>query len=318
MERIKRILAVLAFTALAVLCAPCKAQEARSLPSSPEPIPVTRRAAPRPMPFSLDGDGPEAALIDFRSVDQINQQDRELWAEARTSIRERADIAGMDFNQSSWEVRQIVCSALPAHLFLTFTRDSGTSVASAFTASIPRGPGQLRVIPILRRGYSPYSPAPVNEQTLSAFNHLRAEEHPAQPPEWLATGLCYAALAGAHPAIALTGNLHHSEDSNAAPASLTVSPDSGGQISFIDLNANPQRALWTMSFDGNGKLLKVTQSAAPKSRRKVIQTNPAKIHERLVPQSSGIQGKPVPQSKAVPRAKPVPATEPVAKILPAQ
>ena len=235
------------------------------------------------MPFSLDGDGPEAALIDFRSVDQDQQQDRELWAEARNSIRERADIAGMDFNQSSWEVRQLICSALPAHLFLP---------SRAIVVPVWRAPLPLRFRAVRANCVS----YPSCGAAIRLTHPLRSMNRPFQPsiisaqeetctPAWLATGLCYAALAGARPAIALTGNLHHSEDSNAAPASLTISSGSGGQISFIDLNANPQRALWTMSFDGNGKLLKVTQSAAPKSRRKVIQTNPAKIHERLVPQS---------------------------------
>jgi hypothetical protein len=260
------------------------------------------------VPFSLDEKRQDFAnLVDFTSIDQINQQDRGLWAGAQAAIRERANAAGLDFSQGSWDAQQIVCSALPGHLFLTFTRGSGTGEASAFTASIPRGPGQVRVIPILRRGYSLFSPAPINEQTLSTFNHIRAEEHPAQPSEWLATGLCYAALAGAHTQMGSASDAEQQKGSTAAPGSLTLSTGSGGEISFVDLNAKARRALWTMSFDGSGKLLNVTLSAAPEAKQKGTQRTPAKVHSKPVPQPSEVRGKPVPQP-VEPQAKPVSAT----------
>jgi hypothetical protein len=316
MERVTRLPVVLALT---LLCALGNAQEPRSVAASPTPKPILRQKAPQPTPFSLDEARQDSAkLVDFPPADQISQQDRDLWTGALPAIRERANAAGLDFNQDAWDARQITCSALPGHLFLTFTRGGGTGEASAFTASIPRGSGQVRIIPILRRGYSLFSPAPINEQTLSAFNHIRAEEHPAQPSEWLATGLCYAALAGAHPEIGLAGDLNRRKNSTAAPGSLTLTADSGGEISFIDLNAKPRRALWTMSFDGSGKLLKVTQSAAPPSRQKVTQRAPAELHSKPVPPSHEVQGKLVPQH-AEPQGKPVPQhTEPRGKPVPVQ
>jgi hypothetical protein len=270
------------------------------------------------MPFSLDEERLDSAkLVDFLPEDQISQQDRDLWSGALPAIRDRARAAGLDFNQGSWDARQITCSALPGHLFLTFTR-GGAGDTSAFTASVPRGPGQVRVIPIQRRGYSLFSPAPINEQTLSAFNHIRVEEHPAQPSEWLATGLCYAALAGAHPQAGLDGDIDRHTDSTAAPGSLTLSVGSGGEISFIDFNAIPRRALWTMSFDGKGKLLKVTQSAAPPSRRQRVTPQAAnEIEGKVVPQSPQPQGKLVPQHTE-PRAKQVPVTPLASKAVPVQ
>jgi hypothetical protein len=294
---------------LALLCAPCTGQEARSIPASPAPQPIVRQTAPRPLPFSVGNERPDsAALVEFRAESQISQQDRALWASAQASISEHANAAGLDFNQDSWEARQILCSALPDHLFLTFTR-GGTDEASAFSASIPRGGGQVRVIPILRRGYSPFSTAPVNALTISAFNHIRAEEHPAQPSEWLATGVCYAALAGARPEIGLTGAVNQRKDSTAPPGSLTIAAGSGGEISFIDLNANSRRDLWTMSFDGSGKLLGVALTKSPNARQRVKQIKAVEIQGKPVPQSAEVQGKPVPQPREV-QGKPVAAAEP--------
>ncbi len=155
------------------------------------------------MPFPPGSETPApAAALEFRPYDQMSQQDRDLAADAESAIGERAGFASLEFNQGKWSYQQIVCPALPKHLFLQFTRNNGTGDVSVFSASIPRGgDGRVRIIPIVRRGYSLFSPAPINALTISAFNHIRAEEHVDTTPEWLATGMCYAALAGAHPQI---------------------------------------------------------------------------------------------------------------------
>ena len=234
-----------------------------------------------------------AVLLEFRPYDQMSSQDRDLEADAESAIGERAGFAGLEFNQGKWSYQQIVCSALPGHLFLQFTRNNGTGDVSVFSASIPRGgDGRVRIIPIVRRGYSLFSPAPINALTISAFNHIRAEEHVDQTPEWLATGMCYAALAGAHPQIG------PSEETNikklpAAPTGREVIPIHGGAvIQFTDVAAASRPMECTMTFNGKGKLLKATHSAAPKSGGKVVERTPAEV-----------QGKPVqaedPTSKAV-------------------
>ena len=177
------------------------------------------------MPFSPGSEtaGP-AAAIEFRSYDQMSRQDRDLAADAESAIGERAGFAGLEFNQGKWNYQQIVCPALPNHLFLQFTRNNGTGDVSVFSASIPRGgDGRVRIIPILRRGYSLFSPAPINALTISAFNHIRAEEHSDEPPDWLATGLCYAALAGAHPQV---GPPEETEDQEAPRCSAGQAGDS--------------------------------------------------------------------------------------------
>jgi hypothetical protein len=320
MEPFNRRSAVLALVVFALVCSRGKAQQARTIPASPTPQPFTRQKASIPLPFSLGGERPEAAaLISFSSSDQMSQPDRDLWAGSQAAVSQQANAAGLDFNQGTWDTHQIVCSALPDHLFLNFTRASGTDEASAFTASIPRGGGgPVRIIPILRRGYSPFSTAPVNALTISAFNHIRAEEHPAQPSDWLATGVCYAALAGARPEIGLAGNVNQRKDSTAAPGSLTITAGSGGEISFIDLNANSRRDLWTMSFDGSGRLLAVTLTKPPNARQRVKQVKSLEIQGKPVPQAAESLGKPVPQQKVALQGRLVPAADPVARKVPAQ
>jgi hypothetical protein len=172
---------------------------------------------------------------------------------------------------------------LPGHLFLQFTRNNGTGDVSVFSASIPRsGLGQVRIIPILRRGYSLFSPAPINALTISAFNHIRAEEQASETPDWLATGLCYAALAGAHPEAGPPEETTVRKLPAAPPGRLFIPQQGGAVISFVDVAALPRPMQWTMTFNGKGKLLKATHSAAPRPAEKAIQ-RPA----------GEVQGKPV-------------------------
>jgi hypothetical protein len=292
MERSRILAAVLAIAAIGAVCAALEAQTDQDV-SAPQPHHV-RKAAQRPMPFTPDIEttGPAAAL-EFRSYEQMSQQDRDLVADAESSIGERAGFAGLEFNQGKWSYQQIVCRALPNHLLLQFTRNNGTGDVSVFSASIPRGgDGKVRVVPIVRRGYSLFSPAPINALTISAFNHIRAEEHSDLPPAWLETGLCYGALAGAHPEIGSAEVTEVKKLPAAPPGRLDIPMHGGAVISFTDVSAIPRPMQWTMTFNGKGKLLKATHSTAPRSRERVVERKPAEA-----------------------KGKPVKATDPTAKAI---
>jgi hypothetical protein len=210
-----------------------------------------------------------AASIEFRSYEKMTQQDRDLAANAESSIGERVGADGMEFSKGQWTSEQIVCPALPNHLLLQFTRNNGKSDMSVFSASIPRGgEGRVRIIPILRRGYSLFSPAPINELTISAFNHILAEEASGAAPDWLGTGLCYAALAGAHPRAATADAQDSRMLTDVAPGAQAARLRGGAVISFTDLSAMPQPMEWTLTFDGKGRLLQATHSKAEIAREK--------------------------------------------------
>jgi hypothetical protein len=136
---------------------------------------------------------------------------------------------------------------------------------SVFSASVPRGgEGRVRIIPIQMRGYSLFSPAPINAMTISAFNHIRAEEQAAgaDAPDWLGTALCYAALAGGHPQAARMAGDGGLLDGGAPPARLVVEQNGGAEIWFTDGSARPRPMEWTMSFDRKGTLLKARHAPA--------------------------------------------------------
>ena len=230
----------------------------RPVPTPIEPKPFSVEAPKKKVPFT----------IEFRPAEEMSEKDRLLVADAESSIAEHAGFAGFELDQTTWSYQQMVCPALPNHLFLRYMRNNGTGDVSVFSASIPRdGEGRVRVIPILRRGYSLFSPAPINALTISAFNHIRAEEPDLNSTEWLGNGLCYAALAGAHPQI-VSADARPAID-KPIPAFIAVLdvqtlPKKGVQvIRFADASAAPRPMEWTMTFTRQGKLIKATHFAAP-------------------------------------------------------
>lgn len=240
-----------------------------------------------PMPFPPDSEAHDRVnSIEFRPAGQMSQKDKLLEADAESSIQERTRWTDIAFNEGPWNYRQVACTAFPNHLFLQFTRNNGTGDVTMFSASIPRnGEGRVRIIPIQRRGYSLFSPAPINAMTISAFNHIRAEEQPAGTPDWLETGLCYAALAGARPETVLLPDSNPEKFPAASPALLHIPERGGAIIRFADMAASPRPMVWTLTFNGKGRLLKASRSSA------------TLIAARAVPQrAEEVKGKPVPQT----------------------
>jgi len=209
-----------------------------------------------------------ARSIRLRSAEEMTEQDRLLEADAESSIAERAGFNDIAFNEGKWSYRQLVCPALPNHLFLRFTRNNGVGDVSVFSVSIPRnGEGRLRVIPIERRSYSLFSPAPINALTIAAFNRIRVEDQPdnatGETPGWLGTGLCYAALAGANPIAAPKDAMSGPRKFPAASAPLLEIPPQGGAVvRFTDMSAAPRPMAWSLVFNGKGRLLKAAHAPA--------------------------------------------------------
>ncbi len=223
--------------------------------------------------------------IEVRTPEQMTERDRLLEADAESSIAERAGFADLEFNAGKWSYSQLVCPDFPNHLFLRFMRDNGVSDQSVFSASIPRnGEGHVRIIPILRRSYSLFSPAPINEITIAMFNHIRKEEKAETTPSWEGTALCYAALAGANPVAVPQGDRSGPEGFPAASAPELEVPLQGSgifhrsdedEIVYLgDASAKPRPVLWTMTFNKNGRLLKVKRPSDEVNKPKPVPTGP--------------------------------------------
>jgi len=241
-----------------------------------------------PMPF-VPGNAGQRHAIEFRTADQMTRMDRDLLAGAQSSIAEHAGHADLGFNQRDWSYRQIVCPALPNHLFVRFLRNNGAGDISVFSASIPRDGGRVRIVPIQLRGYSLFSPAPINAVTVSVFNHIREEEHAGVTVDWLGTAFCYAALAGGDSQLPVLAETALSERNDLTmPAVLEIPAEGGAVIRFTDLRPVPRPMEWEMTFDGKGKLLKATHLSADDATEKALNPKPVDLAGRPLSQTSPI------------------------------
>lgn len=278
----------------AVFCLPVMAQTA---PDQGSEAHLNGRLVPPPVepkPFSIGQSGQEAAhTVEFRSADRMTESDRLLLADAQSSITEHAAFSGFDFDKTNWTYQQIVCPALPNHLFLQFMRNNGAGDVTVFSASIPRGgEGRVRIVPVLRRGYSLWAPAPINAMTISAFNHVRTEEARAadasqRGSDWVGNALCYAALAGAHPQLVApdaTPAIGKPVTGLIAVMDVNLADKNQETIRFADAASQPRPMHWTMTFTKQGKLVKATHSPAPMWSVKPVPQTPNVARTWKVPQ----------------------------------
>ena len=260
-------------------------------------------------PFPLGQKAPPNSTdVQFLSQGEMTEADRQLEANSESLIARRAAFQNFQLDDGRWTYRQIVCRALPNHLFLRITRDNGARDLSVFSVSISRNrEGRLRVIPVLRRGYSLFSPAAGNQGTIAAFNQIRREDASSPKPGWLETALCYAALAGADPVVGpLTGDAVLNDP---APPLAEMQVLLGGSaiVRFTDQAALPHPQLWSLSFSPAGALLKVTRETAVPYTRWIVPRDwkPASEPRRVLIVQP-IASKQSETNDSAPPAKPVP------------
>lgn len=251
--------------AAALFTVPAAQSQTSSAPSVPAPG-VSERPAPPSQPAFAAAPFEHADSSSFRlkliPSAEMSAQDRQLVANAESAIRERAGYQDLDFEKGIWTYSQIACPAFPEHVLLRFTRNNGKADYSVFSVSIPRGgQGRLRVIPVLRRSYSLFSPAAVNETTVAVFNRIRSEEHLQGKPDWVDAALCYAALAGADAPIGYPNwNDPELKTPIAMEPALQVQTDGRTTIRFVTMQPRPRE--WEMSFDAKGRLVKASHATA--------------------------------------------------------
>jgi hypothetical protein len=268
-----------------VILAVCASVTAQEIPKHERIVP----AANEPKPFStVETRQTSVYTVEFRSADELSRQDRLLIANAESSIAEHAGFAGLNYQQAGWTYRQIICPALPNHLFLQYTRNNASGDVTVFSASIPRnGEGRVRIIPILKRSYSLFSSAPINALTISAFNHIRAEEGESANSDWLGNALCYASLAGSQPEIVPSDvSPAVNKPIPALAAALDVQLQKNGLevIRFDDAAAHPRAMEWSMVFTSRGKLVKATHRPAGMLTAKPVPQKSPVIRTRQVAQ----------------------------------
>ncbi len=190
--------------------------------------------------------------------------DRQVADSVLAILRQKAALAGFDLDRGQWTRQQMVCPVFPDYVTLLFTRNQGVGNLSMFSAAIWRGhEDAVRIVPILRRGETPFTPAPSNPHTIAIYNEVRASEYPDKKVDWLTAGLCYAALAGAQVELPPVKGAVHPGVSLLTDSLLRMGADGSAAVQFIDVEVRDRPRKWDLTFDKKGKLLKVTVTRAP-------------------------------------------------------
>ncbi|KAA6464997.1 hypothetical protein DYQ86_03320 [Acidobacteria bacterium AB60] len=270
-------------------------------------IPGTKvRPAPReenvPTDPRLAGEGSLPLHVAVQPWASMGQAEKDLAARASASIREQAKLYELGFGEGAWQQSELDCPAFPQHMFLRFTRDRGAGDVSMFTASIPRGgQGRVRVIPILRSGYSVILPAPESKVTIAAFNQILGEEHLGAKPDWSAVSVCYAALTSerwkeAQSLVELV-----------MVGSQTLQLQQHGALSVALELAEPAPGRWVIVYGGSARVVSTEYTPFGDLTWRPLLNPTPEVHGKPLPSpQTEVQGRPVPVG-AAPSGKQVPA-----------
>ena len=195
----------------------------------------------------------------------MSPQDRDAVTAAIPAIQSKVPLAGFNLEQGNWSYQQFVCPVFPDHVMLLYSRNEGAGNLSQFSVAIPRdGNSTVHVLPILRRSFSLYTRATENPLTIATFNRLREHAQTGEKPDWLVTGLCYAALTGAHVKLALAdADGGKSGPMPAMTPLLQIGNDGRNTVRFMDVENAQRPKQWSLIFDSRGKLVKVEVLDAP-------------------------------------------------------
>jgi len=131
--------------------------------------------------------------IRLLSAEQMSEADRNLEAEAESSVAEHAGFADIAFNEGKWSYTELVCPAFPNHMFLRFTRNNGANDVSVFSASCAqwRGPGahHSHSAPRLLAVFAGAD----QRHDRRGFNRIRSEEQ-AEAVDWV--GMAFVSRSG--------------------------------------------------------------------------------------------------------------------------
>lgn len=247
------------------------------------------KSTPLPTPFPLDENLFSKSALQFFSPAEMSASDRALVERNASAIERLAGIQGFEIEDvggesaTSWGYEQAVCTALPDHLVLEFSRSRGAGDLAVFSASLPRdGTDKVRIVPVERRGFTLFTPSPSNAMTIEAFNHILNSDKHAVRGDWLGLGLCYAALAGGHvrAAVATKADKQDAFPLYAA-AMVSLSWKANPEITFSDVLPGKPVKKWQLTFARDGQLRRVKISSPTSLSPLPTKEDPS--HENPVP-----------------------------------
>jgi hypothetical protein len=214
---------------------------------------------------------------------EMSAANRALLQQREMDVSSAAAFYGFDISDSHWTYQQIVCRSLPDHMMLNFENDSVEHGASHFVAVVPANGDKVQVVTDYAHGLLPFHAAWEKSAAYEAFNRMTTSdrgEHALGPQShWLNLSMCFVALTGHVPQVALPReNVEASEmlaKRNGSTPIIMIDPGKDAEVHFSDVSAK-RTGNWQLRFDTRGRL----------TRAQVDTVDPLKT--RVVPMSSEI------------------------------
>jgi len=200
--------------------------------------------------------------LDHRTADQMSDADRQVIQARKGELTGEAQFYGYDITRPGWTFDQAICPLMPNSILLHYLNKFPDDTQSQFTALIPRASGRIRIVPVLYRNSSPYSPAVKNPRNFEIFNSLVPAEvakKDADPEgNWLSLGVCYAEVVGSRANVPDDPSLDTATIKAPVATYRYDSKTNERQVQFSDRDSPKIFKIWTISLNEIGRVTGAT------------------------------------------------------------
>jgi hypothetical protein len=233
--------------------------------------------------------------VQVLSASQMTRQDADLLAARRQDIVSAAEFNGYNLSAGSWIQTQVACSDAPNYLIMHYLKLNADSSVSLFTAVLPRGQAQVRIIPVMYHGAQAlrvFGSSPGQRDFINqVISTMPLAEAQHGNPSWATLAFCYAALAGAEP----------SPNSITSPEETTprLVVDADGKVRAMSFTVRGPDHLyqdWSVLFDQHTEVKSIALTARPIHSPEKVQGSRSTMKPHPVRDSqSTLKSRPVPQ-----------------------
>jgi hypothetical protein len=212
---------------------------------------------------------------------QMSAANRALLEQREVDVSSAAAFYGFDISDSRWAYQQIVCRSLPDHMMLNFENDSVEHGPSHFVAVVPANGDKVQVVTDYAHGLLPFHAAWEKSAAYQAFNQMittdRGEHELGPSSHWLNLGMCFAALSGHLPKVAVPKESVEASEAltkrNGSTPIIMIDPGKDAEVDFSDLSA-AQTGNWRLRFDNRGRLTKAELDTVGPLKTLVVPMSP--------------------------------------------
>jgi hypothetical protein len=212
---------------------------------------------------------------------QMSAADRALLEQREVAVSSAAAFFGFDISDSRWTYQQIICRTLPDHMMLNFVNNSVEHGPSHFVAVVPANGDKVQVVTDYAHGLLPFHAAWEKSAAYEAFNQMittdRGEHELGPSSHWLNLGMCFAALSGHLPKVAVPKESVEASEAltkrNGSTPIIVIDPGKDAEVHFSDVSG-ADTGNWRLRFDNRGRLTKAELDMVGPLKTRVVPMSP--------------------------------------------